>query len=171
MHEEIKSLLNSGHSCYHQVQNFISACLQPKNINIRIYRAIIFYVVKIGLTLREEHRLSTSETTVLRKIFVFGPKRDEEIEGLKKKLQNEELHGLYSLLNIIWIFKSMSMRWAEHEAHMRKNRNIDRVLWGHLTERDHFGRCKDNFKLDLQHADRVWTGSVSLRERNRGKLL
>lgn len=71
---------------------------------------------------------------------------------------------MYSLLNIVWIFKSMSMRWAGHEAHMRKNRNIDRVLWGHLTERDHFGKCEDNSKLDLQHADRVWAGSVWLRE-------
>jgi len=60
------------------------ACLLPKNINIRIYRAIIFPVAKIGLTLREEHRLSTSKTTVLRKIYMFGPKRDEEMEGLKK---------------------------------------------------------------------------------------
>jgi hypothetical protein len=29
----------------------------------------------------------------------------------------------------------MSMRWAGHEAHMRKKRNIDRVLWGHLKKR------------------------------------
>jgi len=43
----------------------------------------------------------------------------------------------------------MSMRWAGHEAHMRKNRNIGRVLCGHLKERDHFGRCEDNSKLDL----------------------
>jgi hypothetical protein len=50
------------------------------------------------------------------------------------------------------------MRWAGHEAHMRKNRNIDRILWGHLKETDHFGRREDNSKLDLQHADRVWTG-------------
>jgi len=49
----------------------------------------------------------------------------------------------------------MSMRWAGHEAHTRKNRNIDRVLWGHLTERDNVGRCEDNSKLDLQHVDRV----------------
>lgn len=59
----------------------MSACLIPKNINIRIYRAIIFLVVKLGLTLREERRLSMSETMVLRKIFVFGPKKEEEIGG------------------------------------------------------------------------------------------
>ena len=52
--------LNSGDSHYHQVQNLMSACLIPKNINIRIYRAIILPVVKLGLTLREEHRLSIS---------------------------------------------------------------------------------------------------------------
>ena len=81
MHEEIKSLLNLGHSCYHQVQNLTSACLIPKNINIRIQRDIIFSAVKLGLTLREAHRLSMSETVVLRKIFMFGPKREEEIGG------------------------------------------------------------------------------------------
>jgi len=59
----------------------MSACLLPKNINIRMYRAIIFPVVKLGLTLREEHRFSISKTMVLRKIFVFGPKREEEIGG------------------------------------------------------------------------------------------
>jgi hypothetical protein len=60
----------------------MSACLIPKKkINIIIYRAIIFLVVKLGLTLREEHRLSISETVVLRKIFVFGSKREEETEG------------------------------------------------------------------------------------------
>lgn len=26
------------------------------------------------------------------------------------------------------------MRWAGHEAHMWKNRNIDRVLWGYLRK-------------------------------------
>jgi hypothetical protein len=57
------------------------ACLIPKNINIRIYRAIIFLVIKLGLTLREECRLSMSETMVLRKIFMFGLKKEEEIGG------------------------------------------------------------------------------------------
>jgi hypothetical protein len=56
------------------------------------------------------------------------------------------------------------MRWAGHEAHMRKNRNVDSVLRGHRKERDHFGRSKDNSKLDLQHADKVWTGLVWLRD-------
>jgi hypothetical protein len=37
----------------------------------------------LSLTLREEHRLR-----------VFGPKRDEVIEGCRK-LQNEELHNFH----------------------------------------------------------------------------
>lgn len=41
MHEEIRSIFNSGHSCYHQVQNLMPACLIHKNINIKIHRAII----------------------------------------------------------------------------------------------------------------------------------
>jgi hypothetical protein len=45
------------------------------------------------LTLREEHRLRVFVNRVLRRIF--GPKRDEVIEGWRK-LHNEELHNLYS---------------------------------------------------------------------------
>jgi hypothetical protein len=44
--------------------------------------------------------------TVLR---IFGPKRDE-VSGEWRKLQNEELHDLYSLPSIITIIKSRRMR-------------------------------------------------------------
>jgi hypothetical protein len=46
---------------------------------------------------------------VLRRIF--GPKRDE-VTGDWRKLHNEELHNLYSSINIIRMFKSRRMRWA-----------------------------------------------------------
>jgi hypothetical protein len=69
-----------------------------------------------SLTKREEHRLRPFENKVLRRIF--GPKkRDEVIEGWRK-LRNEELHDLYSLLSIISIIKSRRMRWAGHVARM-----------------------------------------------------
>jgi hypothetical protein len=42
----------------------------------------------------------------------FGPKRDEIIEGWRK-LNNKELHNLYSSPNIIRM-----IRWAGHVAHM-----------------------------------------------------
>jgi hypothetical protein len=58
--------------------------------------------------LREEHRLRIFENRVLRKIFV--PKREED--GSPRKLQNDELHDLYSSLNIVRVIKSRRMRWA-----------------------------------------------------------
>jgi hypothetical protein len=47
------------------------------------------------------------ENRVLRRIF--GPKR-EEVAGEWRKLHNEELHNLYSSLNITKVTKSRSMR-------------------------------------------------------------
>jgi hypothetical protein len=46
---------------------------------------------------------------------IFGPKRDEATEDLRK-LHNEELHNLYSSPNIIIMIKSRRMRWAGHVA-------------------------------------------------------
>jgi hypothetical protein len=59
------------------------------------------------LTLREEHKLRVFENRVLRRIF--GPKRDE-VTGGRRKLQNEELHNLYSSPSIIRVIKSRRMR-------------------------------------------------------------
>jgi hypothetical protein len=43
---------------------------------------------------------------VLRRIF--GPKRKKD--GSQRKLHNDELHGLYSSLNIVRVIKSRRMR-------------------------------------------------------------
>jgi hypothetical protein len=53
------------------------------------------------------------ENRVLRRIF--GLKRDE-VTGDWRKLQNEELHKLYSSPNINRMIKSRKMRWAGHVA-------------------------------------------------------
>jgi hypothetical protein len=68
-----------------------------KNINIKIYRTVIFPVVLCGcetwaLTLREERSLRVFENRVLR--GVFGTKRDE-VTREWRKLHNEEHYDLY----------------------------------------------------------------------------
>ena len=45
--------LKSGNACYHSVKNGLFSSLLSKNINIKVYRAVIFHVfcmsVEIGL--------------------------------------------------------------------------------------------------------------------------
>jgi hypothetical protein len=112
LQDEIRRGLNSGSACYHSVQNLLSSRLLSKNVQIRIYKNIIFPVVLCGceiwsLTLKEEHRVKVFENRVLRRIF--GPKRDE-VTGGWRKLHNEELHNLYSSPSIIRMIKSRSVR-------------------------------------------------------------
>jgi hypothetical protein len=111
IHDEIKSRLNSGNASYYLVQNHLSSCLISENIKIKIYKTVILPFVLYGcrtwsLTLREEHRLRVFEKRVLSKIF--GPRREEDRSW--RKLHNDELHNLYSLLNIVRVIKSRRMR-------------------------------------------------------------
>jgi hypothetical protein len=46
---------------------------------------------------------------------IFGPKRDA-VTGGWRKLQNKELHNLYSSPSIIRMIKSRRIRWAGHLA-------------------------------------------------------
>jgi hypothetical protein len=57
---------------------------------------------------------------------IFGPKRNED--GSWRKLHNDELHSLYSSLNIIRVIKSRRMRWAGHVACIGEGRGFYRVL-------------------------------------------
>jgi len=102
----------------------LSSCLLSKNVKIKIYKSIILPVVLYGceawsVTLREEHQLSLFETRVLRKIF--GPKREEVLEGCRR-LHNEDLHNLCASPNIIRVIKSRGMRWTGCLAHMGEMR-------------------------------------------------
>jgi hypothetical protein len=89
-----------------------------KNLKIEIYSTIIvpflYGCETWSLTLREERRLRVFENRVLR---IFGPKRDE-VTGEWRKLHNEELNNLYSLLSIVRVIKSRRMRWEGHVARM-----------------------------------------------------
>ena len=80
IHEEIKSRLISGNTCYHLVQNLLTFSLLSKNMKIKTYRTIILPLVVCGcetwlLTLREERRLRMLENRVRKRIF--GSRRDE----------------------------------------------------------------------------------------------
>jgi hypothetical protein len=120
----------------------LSSHIISKNIEIKIYKAVILPVVLDGcetlsLTLREEHRLSVFENRVLRKIF--GPKREED--GSWRKLHNDELHSLYSSPNIVKMIKSRRMRWAGHVACIGEGRGVYRVLVGRPKGKETSGKA------------------------------
>jgi hypothetical protein len=114
--------------------------------------------VKLGLSLREEHRLREFENRVLGRIF--GPNTDE-VTGEWRKLHNEELHILCSSENIIRQFKSRRMRWAGHVARIGEERNVYRVLMGKPERKRPLGRpmrrWEDGIRKDLREIE--W-GSV-----------
>jgi hypothetical protein len=98
------------------------------------------------------------ENMVLRSIF--GPKRDE-VTGHWKKLNNEELHNLYSSPNVIRLIKSGRMRWAGHIVRMGETRNAYRILVGKPEGNRPLGkpRCRwvDNIKMNLREIG--WDGT------------
>ena len=102
---------------------------------------------------------------------IFGPKRDE-VTGEWRKLHNEELKGLYSSPNIVWVIKSRRMRWAGHVAGMGEGRGVYRVLVGKPEGKRPLGRPRrrweDNIRMDLQEVGlgyEDWTGLAQDRDR------
>jgi hypothetical protein len=61
----------------------------------------------LAVTLREEPRLRVFHNRVLSEIY--GPKREEVARGWRR-LHNEELHNLYTSLNIIREVRSRRLR-------------------------------------------------------------
>jgi hypothetical protein len=70
------------------------------------------------------------------------------------KLQNEELHNLYSSPNIIRQIKSKRMRWAKHVARMEEDREVYKVLMGRPEVKRPLGRSRrrweDGNRMDLR---------------------
>jgi hypothetical protein len=125
----------------HSVQTlFLSSHLISKRLKIKYTELILPFVLygckTWSLTLREEHRLRVFEISVLRK--VFGPKREEDRSW--RTLHNDELHSLYSSLNIVRVSKPRSMRGAGHVACMGEGRGVYRVLVWRLKGRRPLGR-------------------------------
>ena len=108
-----------------------------------------------------------SKYGILRKRFIFGPKRDK-VTGERRKLLIEQLNYLYSSINIFRVIKSRKMRWTGYVARIGEGRRVYRDLVGKPEGKRPLGgsrrRWDDNIKMDLQKWNvGVWTGSSWLR--------
>jgi hypothetical protein len=83
---------------------------------------------------------------------IFGPERGETRSW--RNLHNDELHSLYSSLNIVRVIKSRRMRWAGHVACMVEGRDVYRVFIERPVDKRPLGRPRhrweDNINLDLR---------------------
>jgi hypothetical protein len=68
----------------------------------------------------EEHKVRFFKNRVLS--VTLGPKMEEGRRGFRK-LQNGELHSLYSYSDIVKALKSRNMRWAERVARKEEKTN------------------------------------------------
>ncbi|KAJ4428359.1 hypothetical protein ANN_24378 [Periplaneta americana] len=121
------------------------------------------------LTLREEQRLRVFENKVLRK--TSGAKRDE-VTGEWRKLNNAELHALYSSPDIIRNIKSRHLRWTGHVERMGESINAYRVLVGRPERKRPLRRPRrrweDNIKMDLREVEydnKEWINLAQDRDR------
>jgi hypothetical protein len=68
--------------------------------------------------------------------------KGEEVAGDWSKLQNEELHDLYSSPNIIWVVRSRRIRWARYVAHTGRKTSVCRDLLGKPEGMKGLGRLR-----------------------------
>jgi hypothetical protein len=83
---------------------------------------------------------------------IFEPKRDVATGEWRK--HNEELNDLYSSPKLVWVIKSIKMRWIRHVDRMGEGRGLYWVLVGKPEEKRTLrrSRCRfeDTVKMDLQ---------------------
>jgi hypothetical protein len=98
------------------------------------------------------------ENRVLRRIS--GLKREEVARGWRR-LHNEELHNLYTPLNIIRVIKLRRLKWAGHVARMGEMRIPYNILVGKPEGKRLLGRPRrrweGNIRMDLRE---IWWESV-----------
>jgi hypothetical protein len=73
-----------------------------------------------------------------------------------RKLNNEELHNLYSSPNIIIMIKSRRMRWAGRVSRMGEKMNAYSIFVGKAKGTRPLGRPgrrEDNIKTDLREIE------------------
>jgi len=127
MHEEIRSRLYSGNSCYHLAKNNFCTHLQSNNMKIKIYINIILSAALHGcktwsLTPRKGYR---------QRIF----DNRQKVTGYWRRLQNEQLKYLCCSFDVIHMTKTRRMSLLEHVAHMEEKRSAYRCLVGVLEKR------------------------------------
>jgi hypothetical protein len=122
-----------------------------------ILLAVLYGCETWSITLKGKSRLMMSENRLQRKIF--GARREEVIKEWRK-IHNEELYGLYSLPNIVRVFKSRRMRWAGHVARMGRYEVFAVFRWGNLRERGHLGDPGVDGRIILRCMFRKWDVEV-----------
>jgi hypothetical protein len=98
---------------------------------------------------------------------MFGPK-EEEIIGQRRKLHKEELHDLYSSLNINRVMKLRRMRWKGHVTHIGGKKARTEHWCLNLKGRDHLEALGVDERILLKwilkkSVGRAWTGLLWLR--------
>jgi hypothetical protein len=99
------------------------------------------------------------ENSVLRKIRVFGPKRDE-VTGEWRKFHNGKLHDLKSLPNLVRVIKSRIMRWAGHVGRRGRKEACIGLWWGNLRNIEHWGDPGVDGWIILEWIFRKWDVGV-----------
>jgi hypothetical protein len=92
---------------------------------------------------------------VLRRIF--GPKRDEVKEDLRK-LHNVLLNDMYSSPKNFHAIKLRRIRLLEHVAHMGRGKFCRGFCWENLKNRDHLKDPGVDGRIILKWIFRKWDG-------------
>jgi len=75
----------------------------------------------------------------------------------------EGLYDLYSSQNIIWVIKSIRLRWTVHVAHMGDRRGATGFWWENLRDKDYVKTYAymDDIKTGLEEVEwGAWTGLI-----------